>query len=203
MNTYEKAQHGADLFLDADIARESSFVYYAATVLEGNSEPVHEMWADCVNGAQAKFFARRAAEKGLDTEQAQVNKKILGQYARKKWQIIRAGIIQFHLDQTPACEFIAPKAPLTTAQIAAATLKAANQTEASVLQDEVNEKLREMRKSRAKDLREIGTNLETDIKTLRNLGLAAIKVDDAATLKSIRNALVKIGKAVANELPAA
>jgi hypothetical protein len=203
MNTYEKAQHGADLFLDADIARESSFVYYAATVLEGDSQPTHDMWADCVKGAKAKFFVRRAAEIGLDGEQAQLNRQTLDGYARKKWQIIRAGIVQFHLDQTPAQEFIAPKAPLTDAQIAAAALKAANQTEASVLQDEVNEKLREMRKSRAKDLREIGTNLETDIKTLRNLGLAAIKVDDAATLKSIRNALVKIGKAIANELPAA
>ena len=76
-------------------------------VLEGNSEPAHDMWAQCVKGAKAKFFARRAAEKGLDTEQAQVDETLDG-YARKKWQMIKAGIVQYHLDQVPPREFVAP-----------------------------------------------------------------------------------------------
>jgi hypothetical protein len=100
MNTYEKAQHGADMFLDADAAREGSFAYYAVEVLENNSEPSHELWTQCVKGAKAKFYARRAAEKGITIRSNSISRqKDNWRIRAEKWQLIKAGIVQFHLDQ--------------------------------------------------------------------------------------------------------
>ena len=202
MNTYEKAQHGATLFLDADTARENSFVYYAMEVLEGNSEPAYEMWSDCVKGAQAELGAIRANELGYDTKQAYLDKDTIGGYSRNKWKHIKAGIVQFHLDQDPAREFVTPKAPLTDAQIAAKAAKEDNKTDADRMAEKAIEAQRAARKLYLQDMRQLGDSIETDIKTIRNLGLAAIKDDDAAGTAKYRTMLEKVSKSVAKLIPA-
>jgi hypothetical protein len=202
MNTYEKAQHGATLFLDADAAREGSFAYYALEVLEGDSEPSHTIWADCVKGAQAKLCAVRATALGLDTEQAFLAKKTIGEYGRKKWQLIKAGIVQFHLDQDPPREFVAPATPLTDAQIAVNKAKEDNKTDGDRMAEKAIEAQRAARKLYLQDMRQLGDRIETDIKTIRNLGFAAIKIDDAAGTAKYRAILEKLSKSVAKLLPA-
>ena len=202
MDTYEKAQHGADMFLDADAAREGSFAYYAMEVLEDNSEPSHELWTQCVKGAKAKFYARRAAEKGItDTEQQQLD-ETLDAYARKKWQMVKAGLVQYYLDQTPSREFIAPKAPLTDAQILINKAREDNKTDGDRMAEKAIEAQRAARKLYLQDMRQLGDSIETDIKTIRNLGFAAIKIDDAAGTAKYRAILEKLSKSVAKLLPA-
>jgi len=203
MNTYEKAQHGATLFLDAESSMEAAFTYYTVDVLDGNSEPADAVWTDCIAGAQAKFFSIRATEvHGTDTEAAHLDKKAIGAYARNKWRHIKAGIVQYHLDQTPPREFIVPSKVLSPEAQELKDAKIAAQSPEDKAEAEAKTKAAELIKARAKAMRTLGDGIATDIKTLRNLGLTAIKADDAETFKSIRTKLVRLGKAVAKELPA-
>jgi hypothetical protein len=107
-----------------------------------------------------------------------------------------------YLDQIHRREFIAPKAPLTDAQIAANKAKEDNKTDGDRMAEKAIEAQRAARKLYLQDMRQLGDSIETDIKTIRNLGFAAIKIDDAAGTAKYRAILEKLSKSVAKLLPA-
>ena len=188
MNTYEKAEHGATLFLDAQSSMEAAFTYYAMDVLEGNSEPAYEMWDKCKKGAQAKLGALRAASLGLDTEQAFLDKKTIGDYSRKQWQMIRAGIVQFHLDQVPPREFVAPlKTPKASPKKLTATEKAAEKVATAT------KKLLDIEVAKARTTRDALTKV---IGTAARSVTDALKGGDTKAIKSAKAKLDKIDKAI-------
>jgi hypothetical protein len=188
MNTYEKSEHGVTLFLDAQSSMEAAFTYYAVDVLEGNSEPAYEMWDKCKKGAQAKLGALRAASLGLDTEQAFLDKKTIGEYSRKQWQMIKAGIVQFHLDQVPPREFVAPlKAPKAPPKPPTAEEKAAEKVATAT------KKLLDVQTTKARTTRDVLTKVINA--ATRNL-TDALKAGDAKAIKSARAILDKIEKAI-------
>ena len=188
MNTYEKAEHGATLFLDAQSSMEAAFTYYAIDVLEGNSEPAHEIWDKCVKGAQAKLGALRAASLGLDTEQAFLAKKTIGDYSRKQWQMIKAGIVQFHLDQVPPREFVAPlKTPKASPKKLTATEKAAEKVATAT------KKLLDIEVAKARTTRDALTKV---IGTAARSVTDALKGGDTKAIKSAKAKLDKIDKAI-------
>ena len=203
MNTYEKAQHGATLFLDAESSMEAAFTYYAVDVLDGNSEPADAVWTDCIAGAQAELFSIRATEvHGADTKAAHLDKKAIGAYARNKWRHIKAGVVAYHLEQSPPREFIVPSKVLSPEAQALKDAKIAAQSPEDKAEAESKVKDAELKKARAKTIRTLANGIATDITTIRNLALTAIKAGDAETLKIMRAKLVKLGKAVVKELPA-
>ena len=202
MNTYEKAELGAELYLDAESSMEACFVYYAVDVLGGESEPVDAIWTDCVQGTQAKLASLRAKTLKRDTEQAFLKKKALGAYARNKWRFIKAGIVAYHLEQSPPREFVVPSKVLSEEAQALKDAKLAAQSPEDKAEAEAKKKQAELKKARADAIRTLGDGIATDIKTLRNLALTANKADDAETLKTMRAKLVKLHRAVVKELPA-
>ena len=191
MDTYEKAEHGATLFLDAQSSMEAAFTYYAVDVLEGTSEPPYEMWDKCVKGAQAKLGALRAASLGFDTEQAYLNKKGIGDYSRKQWQMIKAGIVQYHLDQVPAREFVAPlKTPKVKVTLTGAALKEANAAKKLV---DAKKKVLDMGIAKARNTRDALTKVIGEI--TRSV-VDALKADDPKVTKATKAKLDRIEKAV-------
>jgi hypothetical protein len=111
--------------LNQAISSQDRIIETAALItFGGNTEPSHDTWVEYKNGAIKGHQEDEDAKSGTAPVRGPIAAKKDAQNGRQWFhRYCKKPLVAYWAAQVPTREFIAPKAPLTDAQIAAAALK--------------------------------------------------------------------------------